>query len=80
MPGDIRLAVTAIIAAAGVVAVSTGASAQYRNHRGYGPYSNGLVTSDVYLPYGGGYYGSGAAGPYSGPFRTDSAPLTGGGY
>jgi hypothetical protein len=41
-------------------------------------YGSGLVTSDVALS--GYYYGSEYGGPFSGPFRTDSAPLTGGGY
>lgn len=77
MLGNVRLAVTAVIVATSVMAISASANAQRGYYRGYGP---GLVTSDVYLPYGGGYYGSGAAGPYSGPFRTDSAPTTGGGY
>ena len=76
MRGSIRLAVVAAIVAAGVAAISTGASAQ-RYYRGN---QNGLVTSNVYLPYGGGYYGSGSTGRYSGPFRTDSAPGGGGGY
>jgi hypothetical protein len=74
MPGKIRLAATAVIAAAGVVAIASSADAQ-PYHRGYGP---GLVTSDVYLPYGG-YYGSGSTGPFSGPFRTDSSPMAFGG-
>ena len=45
----------------------------------YRPYG-GLITSDVaysFAPYYGSEYGG---GPYSGPYRTDSAPLTGGGY
>ena len=77
MLGTSRLAITAVVAAAAVVAISASANAQRGYYRGYAP---GFVTSDVYLPYGGGYYGSGSTGPYSGPFRTDSAPLTGGGY
>jgi len=65
------------MAAVGVVAISSIANAQRGHYRGH---QNGLVTSNVYLPYGGGYSGSGSTGRYSGPFRTDSAPGGGGGY
>lgn len=63
---------------------------------GSGPYagSPGPYSGYVVVPYGGyigsniayspgGYSGYGShygRGRYSGPFRTDSAPLTGGGY
>lgn len=84
------------LAIGAVAALPTTASAQYGsgyysravsgpyggNPGPYGGYTGapygGLITSNVAYSYNG--YGSQYGGPYSGPFRTDSAPLTGGGY
>jgi hypothetical protein len=68
--------VTAVAIAASIAGVTT-ASAASHHQRQRTWQSQELVNRPVALPYG---YSSQTEGPYSGAFRTDSAPITGGGY
>jgi hypothetical protein len=88
-----NLALAVALAAGTTVALANAAMAYYGGYYGccggpglpvmvavyggYGPYGPG-----PYGGYYGGYYGHYYYGSrrYSGPYRTESAPLTGGGY
>ena len=75
MSTKIKLAFAALLALAASAALADEAAAATR-HRGGWHSAHGTFTyRRVALPYA-----SARIGRYSGPFRTDSAPLTGGGY
>jgi hypothetical protein len=70
----LSLTALAIVASAAIAAPASAATHHVRHHA---PVTQEFIDSPVSLPYG---YSSQTEGPYSGPFRTDSAPITGGGY
>jgi hypothetical protein len=71
------LSIAAALAITASVAGVTTASAATRHLRHHDWQSQELINSPVALPYG---YSAQTEGPYSGAFRTDAAPITGGGY
>jgi hypothetical protein len=81
-----RLTLAVALAADGTIVLASGATARYGAcysglYAGYGDRCANAYAS--YAPgYYGGYYGSHyyERGRYSGPYRTDSCPLMGGGY
>ena len=87
-----NLALAVALGAGATIALADGAMAQYggyysRPYAGYGHYGMPMTmvaSYGGYASYGSGYYGGYGGyyggGRYSGPYRTDSAPLTGGGY
>ena len=66
----------AVLALAASAALAGEATAATEHRRGWHAAQGSFIHRSVGLPY----YGSAQSGRYSGPFRTDSAPLTGGGY
>ena len=75
MSAKIKLAFAAVLALAASAAIADEASAATHHRRGWHAAHGTFIHRHVALPYG-----SARSGRYSGPFRTDSAPLTGGGY
>ena len=75
MSTQIKLAFAALLALAASAALADEASAATHHRRGWHSAYGTFVHQRVALPYG-----FARSGRYSGPFRTDSAPLTGGGY
>ena len=73
----IKLALASVLGFGTLAALAAQASAAPRHHGDRQITHGAFVNRDVALPYVGGYA---RGGRYSGPFRTDSAPLTGGGY
>lgn len=76
MSTKIKLAFAAVLALAVSAAFADEAAAATHHRRGWHAAHGTFIHRHVALPY----YGSVRSGRYSGPFRTDSAPLTGGGY
>jgi hypothetical protein len=74
MSTRIKLAFAAVLALAASAALADQAAAAAR-HGGWYATHGTFIDRSVALPYG-----PARSGRYSGPFRTDSAPLTGGGY
>ena len=72
---QIKLAFAALLALAASAALADQATAASHHRRGWHSAHGTFIQRHVALPYG-----SARSGRYSGPFWTDSAPLTGGGY
>lgn len=75
MSGGIKLAFATALALAASAVIVGEAAAVNDHRRGWHSAHGTFIHRNVALPYG-----SARSGRYSGPFRTDSAPLTGGGY
>lgn len=58
---------------------ATCATALFNPTAAWSQYGDPYGWRSAYVSYGG-YYGGYSGSRYSGPYRTDSAPLTGGGY
>jgi hypothetical protein len=75
MSAKVKLTFAAVLALVASAALVGEAAAATHQRRGWHSAHGIFIHRSVALPYRSAWNGR-----YSGPFRTDSAPLTGGGY